>query len=124
MNERLVIFAGSAVTAIALIALGLPLAGRRIPPNWIYGFRLPSLVKDPSLWYPANVYAGRWAIALGLATLVAAFVGYFLPLRTETYGVVVACTVGGGAIAMLEACVLWLGRRLRARKNEAARKGA
>jgi uncharacterized membrane protein len=117
MDGRLMVMAVCALVAIAFVALGVPLVRRSVPPNWVYGFRLPQTVNDPALWYPANEYAGRWMIAIGIGMLAAAVAGYFTPLSLDVYAITVVAIAGGGAMAMLVACLVWLTRRLRSRST-------
>lgn len=57
-----------------LVALSLPLLLRWIPPNPIYGFRVPATCRNPSVWYDGNALAARHLIALGLLMVVLEFV--------------------------------------------------
>lgn len=59
------------------VAISLPLALRRIPPNRAYGYRTRTTLSDERIWYEANAYfGGRLIIACVAAAL--AFVGLFL----------------------------------------------
>lgn len=56
--------------------LGVPLAGRRIPPNGWYGFRVPKTMKpgNEHIWYEVNAYSGClmvWAGAISVMGTVA-----------------------------------------------------
>lgn len=121
MGDRLIVMLICALVALLFFALGLPLVRRSVPPNWLYGFRLPQTVNDPELWYPANEYAGRWLIALGALLLVLAVAGYFTPLATDTYAIVVVSIEGAGTIAMVIACLMWLWRRTGVRSGPRSR---
>ena len=61
--------------AALFIAVALPLILRKIPPNRVYGFRVPTTLNDPTAWYEANDTFGRWFIA---ATIVMTAVVYLL----------------------------------------------
>lgn len=113
MSDRLIVLLLCGLVALLFVALGIPLVRRIVPPNWLYGFRLPQTVNDPALWYPANEYAGRWLIALGASLLVLSVVGYFAPLAVEVYAITVVAISGAIAIAMVIACLVWLARRTR-----------
>lgn len=52
------------------MALGWPLATRRVHPNRWYGLRVPATFADPQVWYDANALAGRDLVALGVLLLV------------------------------------------------------
>jgi len=48
-----------------LIAIvSIPLILKIVPPNPLYGFRTPSTVASPALWYRVNAFAG-WALLIG-----------------------------------------------------------
>lgn len=49
-----------------LVAIGLPLAMGKVPPNPLYGFRTPATQADPALWYPVNARTGGDLIGSGL----------------------------------------------------------
>lgn len=51
---------------VALTALGLPLALRLVPPNPIYGARLPESLASPTNWYSINARTGTLFSSLGL----------------------------------------------------------
>ncbi|MDX2021151.1 MAG: SdpI family protein [Deltaproteobacteria bacterium] len=52
------------------VLVSLPLALGKIPPNGLYGIRLPSIMEDPALWYPVNRGVGREMVYLGVAQTV------------------------------------------------------
>ena len=56
MNSTTSFLIGAAIIGLASIPLILGV----VPPNHFYGFRTPSTVANPSLWYRANAFAG-WA---------------------------------------------------------------
>ena len=43
---------------VVFCAVSLPLLLRRVPPNRVYGFRTPTTLRDPDIWYPANAHFG------------------------------------------------------------------
>jgi uncharacterized membrane protein len=61
---------GFLIGAAGLALLSIPLILKVVPPNQFYGFRTPSTVASPSLWYRANAFAG-WALLVG--AVVSAF---------------------------------------------------
>ena len=80
------------------VALGLPLAAGKIPPNRLYGFRTAATRADPTVWYAVNRATGIDLVVGGLVLLVA---GYVLPPRslvtTALLVLVVALTFAHGA---------------------------
>ena len=65
-------------SGIALVAAGLPLARRRVPPNALYGVRLPSTMRDEEAWYEVNERAGRDLIAIGAGFLLCYLAAHWL----------------------------------------------
>jgi hypothetical protein len=63
-------------TGVLMVALGIPMAQRRVPPNPWYGFRVPKTLAagNERLWYDANAYSGKWLIGVGLVQTAAAVV--------------------------------------------------
>jgi uncharacterized membrane protein len=55
---------------LLLVAIGWPLAARRVRPNRWYGLRVPATFADERVWYDANALAGRDLVALGLLLVV------------------------------------------------------
>ena len=86
------------------IGAGLPLLGRRIPPNRWYGVRTPKTQSSETIWYEANVVGGRdLSLAGGAIALTAIATGWLATgMRPETIAFVnlAACTV-----AMLAATI-------------------
>ena len=57
----------------ALFALvSLPLAFRRVPRNFIYGYRTRATLGSGVVWYEANAYFGRLLMIASAVTCVAA----------------------------------------------------
>jgi uncharacterized membrane protein len=54
---------------VFIAAVALPLTLGRIPPNPYYGFRTPKTQSSPSVWYPANRFAGWLLIAASGLTI-------------------------------------------------------
>ncbi len=75
MNLLLSLYAFS---GLLLAGLSVPLIRRKIPPNGLYGFRLPATLSDPATWYASNEYAGRRFLIVGLGTAVGSIVLYFV----------------------------------------------
>lgn len=65
------IFAG---TGALIVALAVPMATRRVPPNPMYGLRVSATLEDESIWYEANARSGRDGIVAGIAIIVVALV--------------------------------------------------
>ena len=59
---------------ILLVLTSLPLVLRWVPPNRIYGFRIPATLRDESVWYDANALCARHMLLLGLVLVGLEFV--------------------------------------------------
>jgi uncharacterized membrane protein len=66
------VFAALFVPGVALIATGVPLVRRRIPPNMFYGVRLTATLGDEVVWYEINARGGRDFIWIGVGNTVVA----------------------------------------------------
>ena len=55
---------------ILMIALGVPLALRLVPRNWLYGLRVPAtLTSSDEVWYRQNRIAGVTMVLIGVIWL-------------------------------------------------------
>ena len=79
-----------AAVGLLIAGLAVPLMWRRVPPNNLYGLRVPATLADEWVWYEANARSGRWLCALGLLTAVLALV---LPLVIPTGTVVLVILI-------------------------------
>jgi hypothetical protein len=66
-----------AIGGLVLAGLSVPLILRKIPPNGLYGFRIPATLENTQLWYKVNAYAGKRLLVVGLATAVGAIILYY-----------------------------------------------
>jgi hypothetical protein len=73
-------------SGLLLAGLSVPLIKHKIPPNGLYGFRIPSTLENPDLWYKVNEYAGRRFLVVGLGTSVGSVILYFIyPSSVDGY---------------------------------------
>ncbi len=91
------------VCAIAFIGLAIPLMGRKVPPNAIYGLRIPATFADEDVWYDANAASGRDLLLLGVVGLVLALALPLLGVAEEAYALVLTGTLTAGTLVMLVA---------------------
>ena len=69
-----------------LAALAVPLLLDKVSPNGWYGFRVPSTLYNPDLWYKVNRYMARWLLVAGIITVAGAVALFFVPgLSVDTY---------------------------------------
>jgi uncharacterized membrane protein len=66
------------IGGLLLAGLSVPLILHKIPPNWLLGFRVPSTLEKPELWYRVNSYAGKRLLVVGLGTAVGAIFLYYM----------------------------------------------
>ncbi len=105
-------------SGLLLTALSVPMILRRVPPNPLYGFRVPSTLRDPALWYAANRYAG-WRLALtGILTAAASIAFSRIPgLSVDDYAWACLAVVGLGLGLTLVQAFAFL-RRLRSSRAQ------
>jgi uncharacterized membrane protein len=112
----------SVFTAVGALFIGLaiPLMRRRVPPNALYGLRVPATFADEWVWYEANAQSGRDLFVLGWIELVYAVLLPLLPHMTaEKYAL---ANVAYMLVGMLGFAVIgWrrANRLLRERKSQA-----
>jgi hypothetical protein len=82
-----------------LIVLSLPLLWRWIPPNRFFGLRIPSALRNKSVWYDANALHARHLLSLGLLLVLLEFV---LPLSLRIAVLRAVATAGFVAIVILD----------------------
>lgn len=86
MSTLLVLYVGGGVV---LILLSLPLLWGKVPPNPVYGFRLPTTVNNPQVWYATNKYGAKRLIVTGACTVFAAAIFYLIPgITVDGYALV------------------------------------
>ena len=70
-----------AAAGVVLIAFGMPLYRRRVPPNMWYGCRTEKSLSDENVWYAVNRVTGRDMIIGGILVLIVATVVFFVRHR-------------------------------------------
>jgi len=74
---------------VLLAILSIPLIRRKIPPNGLYGFRVPKTMDNPELWYLVNQYSAKRMFWTAIAFVCVAVVLYLLPgVGAELYAMV------------------------------------
>src|SRR4051794_31006221 len=103
---------------LLFIALGWPMATRRVPPNRWYGLRVPATFADKMVWYDANAVTGRDMMGLGIVlALVALLLPRIVSVSTPTYALVCALVLGGGSLIFALRGWLLANRLLRERRE-------
>lgn len=67
----------ASITGVAFIVIGLPLALKKVKPNWFYGFRISYTLKDEEIWYAVNAQGGKDFIFVGCVLLIIGIVSAF-----------------------------------------------
>jgi hypothetical protein len=102
-----------------LVALGWPMAARRVRPNRWYGMRVPATFANEQVWYDANAVAGRDMMALGAALML---LGLGLPRVTNlpgsTYSGICAGLLGVGSLVLTARSWRIANRLLRERRAD------
>ena len=89
-----------AVFGLIVTLLAIPLMLRRVPPNPLYGLRVPATFRDDQVWYDANAASGRDTLVFGLVVIVAGFVVPRVLTDPWTLQVAWIAIVAGGAIVV------------------------
>src|SRR6476661_383820 len=87
---RLVLLVTFAGAGVLFVGLSIPLIRGRVRPNPWYGLRVKRTLADPSIWYPANRYAGWWLLGAGAAEAAVTLALYAMP-GLNAVGYAVAC---------------------------------
>jgi hypothetical protein len=82
-----------------LILLSIPLMLRWVPPNRFFGLRIPSTLRNTSVWYDANASSARHLFVLGLVLVLLEFA---LPLSLRNQTLRVIASVGFAAIVIAD----------------------
>jgi uncharacterized membrane protein len=103
---------------LLLVALGWPMAARRVPPNRWYGLRVSATFADERVWYDANAVAGRDMMVLGAVIVVVALaLPRLVGLPGDTYAGVCAGILGVGSVILAVRAWRVANRLLRERRG-------
>ncbi len=98
-------------SGLLLAGLSVPLIRGKIGPNPWYGFRVRRTLEDPAVWYPANAFAAKGLLIVGLTTAAAAIALAFVPgLEVALYASAVAIVALGGLAVTVVLSVRYLNR--------------
>lgn len=109
-----------AMVGALLIALGIPLARRKVRPNPLYGLRIPATFADEQVWYDANALAGRDVIILGAILVGIGLLPLLLQLRMGDHMAICTATLLGGSILGLIRAWRFANRLRRTRQSPSA----
>ena len=95
---------------LLLVGLSVPLMRGKVKPNPWYGFRIHLTLDNPDLWYPANAWAGRRLLAVGVGMTVGACLSFLIPdVWLPTYFLVIAGLLVAGLILITALGVRYVG---------------
>ena len=105
MNEfKTILLIGYVFLGLLLTAVAIPLIRRKVPPNWLYGFRVRRTLEDPRVWYEANAFAGKCLFWYGIGSSLACLALYFVPAFdpvSYAWGCLLITAVGLGTSVVL-----------------------
>jgi hypothetical protein len=90
-----------AIPSVLLVLLSIPLILRRIPPNPLYGLRVPATYKDEQVWYDANAASGRDFAIFGACMTLLTFVLSAAGVRDMAFAIAWSLAAGAGAICVV-----------------------
>jgi len=70
MDEILITILTFIFIGVVLIILGFPLLLKKVKPNWFYGFKTLTTVKNKDIWYKVNKQVGRDFIIAGIIIIL------------------------------------------------------
>lgn len=100
------------LVSLLLVVVAIPFLKDEVPPNRLYGVRIPKSLSSPDNWYRINRYAAKRLIQWTGAGLLVVLVGFFL--RIEEGSALFWAYLLVPALAALLACLqtLWHARNL------------
>ena len=89
------------VGGIFLMIVAIPMIRGKVKPNGWYGFRMPVTQKSEEIWYPANAYAGKGLVIVGLIVILKAiFIPLFFNLTPDQYAIIMTIILLGALFIM------------------------
>jgi uncharacterized membrane protein len=83
----------SIALGVLFIGISIPMVRRRVPPNGMYGLRVPATFADEWVWYEANALSGRDMIVVGVLLVIVGLALPFVPGVSASAQVLVAVGV-------------------------------
>ena len=82
-----------------LVLFSIPFMFRWIPPNRFFGLRIPSTLRNRSVWYDANALRARHLFGLGLFLV---FLEFVVPLSARNATLRLVASIGFTAIILVD----------------------
>ena len=101
MGELLTVSLIFTAVGILFIALSIPLINRRIPPNHLYGFRVPAAFASEQVWYDINEYSARMMRRTGIVVLIAALLPLAMRIDPSVFTIIMLSLLLGGVAVMI-----------------------
>lgn len=99
-----------AAVGVLFIGLAVPLIKRRIPPNHLYGFRVPETLASEEIWYAVNEYSGRQLRLLGVIILAAMPILFLLRIEEILFTIIMTVLLLGGVAVTVMHSFIYLHR--------------
>jgi uncharacterized membrane protein len=110
MTVAIILYAG---VGLLFIGLAIPLIKRRIPPNDLYGFRVPETLASDEVWYDVNEYSGRQLRLLGVVILAAIPILLLLQVEEVLFTIIMTVLLLGGVAVTVLHSFIYLHRQKR-----------
>ncbi len=117
MDSNLVLLIVSVALGLLFIGVAIPLTQRRVPPNPLYGLRVPATLADETVWYEANAQAGKDMLRVGVLVIVVGAGLYFAPLPFGIKVVVWFLVIEVGVMGMVIHSWRFANQLLKRRQN-------
>lgn len=99
MNILITIYIAS---GLLLSLLAIPMNFGWVPPNRLYGFRVPETLDNHEIWFDVNRFAGRHLLIVGLLTIAVAVVFSRIPsISVDAYAWACLGVIGTGLLVTL-----------------------
>lgn len=66
------------------IGLCVPLLLRKVPMNWLYGFRIGPAMQSDDDWYDINAYGAKWMMIWSIPIILVGLAALFVDFRTSS----------------------------------------
>lgn len=96
----LILFIVFTLSGLLFVGLAVPMIRRQVPPNALYGLRVPATFADEEVWYEANRRSGWDLLRLGAALTVLAALLPLLGVGRLAYALTWSAAALVGALAL------------------------
>lgn len=98
--------------------LAVPLIMGWVPPNGLYGFRIPVTMNNPDIWYPANALAGRILLWVAVIFVVSSVLFALVPgISLDAYALSCVAVLFVGLVVLLVRALTFINKLSREKKG-------